>query len=358
MKFRKTVGEKFYSKTQETLASVFEGRIFVGKVADTRDIYNSGAIKVEVDMFGKVTTIEAAAASPFGGAGYGFFGVPRPGSFVLLTHPENASTDSTGWVWFACLYRERYENKDQHSDVNVGDPISVPRRGVEEDTAKAEGKDRISSDVPDGNIIYEDNSLPDMWIWKSPNGHKIVLSEKETQEHIKNFIKMRSMSGKQITLDDSPSEQGGDNIRIQDEVGNSIIIQTGGEQAGWIREFALDTIEKVCKEGSIVHTVLGGSKGNIELENIGSGDITQKAFKGNVKIQSKKDTEVKSENTELLSEKSVTIMVGNNKVVVTPDSVTITAQGGEIYLGPGGARISSPGQPITFLGSLFNFITG
>lgn len=337
----------------DNLSDYLLSHVVVGTVISVADVTRKGVIKVEVDIFGGTQAIEAKAATPFAGAGYGFFSVPSPGSRVLLVKP-----DSDGdWVWFGCLVGDHYRVPDRKTEPIANLNEKFPRIESPEDPTDLDGEEKVKPDTPDSELVYQDNFLPEAYVWKSPDGHKFVMSDKATQERISRFVKMRSSAGKQVILDDSPAAQGGDNIRIIDESGNRIVIQTSGKEGGWIKEFAKHTIEKVCKEGDITHTILPDGKGDILMENMGSGDIKAVSHKGDVNLAAKKELKSKSKTTVIESSESATIQVGKHKIVVDEFGITITTETGEeLYVGPGGARISNPGQPITFIGSFFSFI--
>lgn len=351
---------KSFDPNLDDLNNLFENRIIVGTVVSVLDMSCKGSIAVMLDTLGTSATVNANAATPFAGTDYGFFSVPTPGTRVLVLKPE--TNDGSDWIWFACLVGDHASIPgNKVTPIDRSDQSRYPDTEVKE----YENSEPVRrSDSPDCFVVYEDNFLPEQYIWKSPDGHKFVMSDKVTQQRIKKFIKMRSSGGKEIVIDDSPANQGGDNIRIIDEQGNSIIIQTGGKEGGWIKEFAKNTLEMVSKGGDISQTILGG-EGDIISENLGKGGIKAIAHKGNITITSAKknvnvkanqDFTVSSSVIEYDADERLTVKVGTSTVEVSQESINLTTESGEVYIGPGGIRLANPGQPISFIGTGFNFI--
>ena len=282
------------------------GRVYSARVHSVDDAYKGGFITVTCDLVFEEKPFDCKMASPFGGAGYGFFNVPGEGAQVLITEVVNE-----GWVWFACL---------QTLEVEPGGTATITQpKGKGDEAMKFEAEDHLAKrgreegdpmqlthGVPEGFLSYEENGQPEQYLWKTPKGHKIIMSEKHTEEHEEKHITIKSLGGKMILLDDAdprtdigtepsvPAGATGDRIIIsdgdewEDDGGpNRIWIQsTAGEDAveDSIQVYARNALFLEAKEGNINISVLDSeaedahilitnlAKGNLEID-IEEGDI-------------------------------------------------------------------------------------
>ena len=279
------------------------GKVYAATVISCTDGAGGGRLNVICeDAFGKgEATVKCA--TPYGGAGYGFFGVPGPGAIVLIS---NVIGDlPVGWVWFACVYHPEYDMGSTDGLVNQvahpHDNSPEARKTYETDWMLESGEgggDRptnLTYGVPEWYLNYRGTLTPERTVWKSPKGNKIVMSERETENIEEKFIAIQTPLGKRIILDDAyPTTTAGVEPRTPGQAGDRIIISDGMEwdepghgQSGpnriWIQstageEGAEDSIQMFARNSAFLET----QEGNINLSVLGTG--TPAATPGNINL--------------------------------------------------------------------------
>jgi len=282
------------------------GKTFSARIEQVDDVYKSGRVKVICNAVMGEEPFDCKMATSFGGAGYGFFNVPGIGAMVLITEVEGE-----GWVWFACLANLELEPGGENTITQpkgsddeakkVESPVPYAKYGQQDGDPKM-----LTHGVPEGFVNYKDNHQPEQYIWKSPKGNKIVLSEKHTEEAEEKHITIKSAMGKMILLDDAdprtdigtepsvPMGATGDRIIIADGEDfdvdggpNRIWIQTSAGEDGVedsIQVYAKNALFLETREGNINLSILDQeaedahilitnlAKGNLEID-IEEGDI-------------------------------------------------------------------------------------
>jgi len=282
------------------------GKTFSARIEQVDDVYKSGRVKVICNAIMGEEPFDCKMATSFGGAGYGFFNVPGIGAMVLITEVEGE-----GWVWFACLANLELEPGGENTITQpkgsddeakkVESPVPYAKYGQQDGDPKM-----LTHGVPEGFVNYKDNHQPEQYIWKSPKGNKIVMSEKHTEEAEEKHITIKSAMGKMILLDDAdprtdigtepsvPMGATGDRIIIADGEDfdvdggpNRIWIQTSAGEDGVedsIQVYAKNALFLETREGNINLSILDQeaedahilitnlAKGNLEID-IEEGDI-------------------------------------------------------------------------------------
>lgn len=287
-----------------------EGKVYAARVNGVADAKKGGNIIVTCPEINGDKTFSVKMAAPFGGAGYGFFAVPGEGALVLITKTAH------GWVWFSCVYEPTIEPG--------GKPIITQPRGKGSEAQKREDEDHLAKrgreegdpmqrtrGIPEGFLAYEGNQLPEQYIWKTPKGNKIIMSEKHTSENEEKHITIQTPGGKRIILDDAdprtevgtepsvPYHQTGDRIIIADgdeweEEGgpNRIWIQSTAGAAGVedsIQVYARNSLFLEAREGNINMTVLDSDveDAHILITNLASGNLEIDIEEGDIAAAAK-----------------------------------------------------------------------
>ena len=281
------------------------GKVHAARVHSVDDSHKSGTIKVFCNEVLEEKVFDCQMATPFGGAGYGFFNVPGKGAHVLITEVEGR-----GWVWFACLQTLEVEPGGKTTDTQPKGTGDEALKLETEDAYAILGREegdpmQLTHGVPEGFLVYEGNGQPEQSIWKTAKGHKIIMSEKHTEERESKHITIQSLGGKRIILDDADArtETGVEPTNAAGQTGDRIIISDGDEWSDggpnriWIQStageagvedsvavYARNAIFLETKEGNINVTILDTeaedahilvtnlAKGNLEID-IEEGDI-------------------------------------------------------------------------------------
>jgi len=289
----------------------FLGKIFMARVVNSVDTLHGGHLNVICDQVHGEEEFTCKMATPFGGAGYGFFGVPGRGASVLITE-----VTGEGWVWFACVYNLEVEKGGVATVVDPkGEGSEAQKHEAEDELAKLGRKEgdpmQMTHGVPESFLVYEDNNQPEQYIWKTPKGNKIIMSEKHTENSEEKHITIQSVGGKRIILDDGdarttigteptiPEGQTGDRIIIADgdeweEEGgpNRIWIQSTAGEAGVedsIQVYARNSLFLEAREGNINMTVLDSEveDAHILITNLASGNLEMDIEEGDIAAAAK-----------------------------------------------------------------------
>ena len=285
------------------------GKVYAATVISCTDGAAGGRLNVMCeDAFGgKVATVKCA--TPYGGAGYGFFGVPGPGAVVLIS---NVIGDlPIGWVWFACVYHPEYDmgstdgivNQVAHPHANTPEAKSTYETDWMLESGEGDGAraTNLTYGVPEWYLNYRGTMSPERTVWKSPKGNKIVMSERETPTIEEKFIAIQTPLGKRILLDDAyPTTTAGvDPKNTPGQTGDRIIISDGMEweegghgQSGpnriWIQSTAgvegiEDSIQMFARNSAFLET----QEGSINLNVLGTGSAGEEPGKINLLNQSR-----------------------------------------------------------------------
>jgi hypothetical protein len=304
-----------------------------GTVTKTWDKSHAGRIDVESDAF-PGETITCDYVSPVGGAGYGFFALPGIGATVLIGRVP-WSNPPVRYFWMGCLYAAGQEQSPtlRSHPYKRGEPSQVSRNEVLDDGSTPDETPIVSHGIPNEKAVYQDNNLPDSFVLKHPAGHYLSLTDKNTGERSINEIKLKTAENKVIRLSDAPPSDGGECIHLIDENKNQIKITSLGDNPDSIVTEAGKNIETCSWEGSISQTVSPLSEGDIEIENMGYGDISVKAFDGHISLD---------------AWKGITLTCGSSKIELTPTGININCTNINVIGGTGDVNV----QGISHVGHL------
>lgn len=159
--------------------------ICVAEVRDTTDITRSGIIKVCFKTGPVVSEFltNVNYVSPYGSNGFGaFVAVPEKGVEVLVCKPEG----SNEWFYMGTTFR----NEAKINDAPITPDKTVPP---------------ISRPDPK---LYSQFPKPEKYIFKSPNGAGLTISENTSFTGMNKYVELKSGAGKpkRIKLDDTPSK--------------------------------------------------------------------------------------------------------------------------------------------------------
>ena len=289
----------------------FLGKVYAARVQAATDTLHGGHLSVICDQVHGAQAFTCKMASPFGGAGYGLFAVPGAGASVLITEVQGE-----GWVWFSCLFNLEVEAGGTATVVDPKGTGSEAQKSEAEDPYAKLGREegdpmQMTHGVPESFLAYAENNEPEQYIWKTPKGHKIIMSEKHTENCEEKHITIQSAGGKRIILDDAdarteigtepsmPTGQTGDRIIIADgdeweEEGgpNRIWIQsTAGEEGveDSIQVYARNSLFLEAREGNINMTVLDSEveDAHILITNLASGNLEMDIEEGDIAAAAK-----------------------------------------------------------------------
>ena len=305
-----------HTKTEGIFVGLVVNTAAETRVKDSEVVHiRKGRIKVQALPFENGPEW-VSSASPIGGAGAGLFAIPTEGSKVLITQVQ---TEKGGlmWVWFASLWSDGITGIEKYQDA-------------------CDGKDlMLSIGIPEVDKIYEYSNRPDQYILKSPFGHKLVLSDKVTEDKNntpiqQDFALLESANGKKLLLDDGVGEQFS-RILLADESRDSgnkaplnfLLIQTGddgdaGTGANGVKLQAGAQLQIESKEGKVFVTVGKDSTSPIEVINYGEGDVNIESKTGNINITSAKEVNVTSSKAS-----SITLDAGVGEVVLKGSNIVL-----------------------------------
>ena len=255
-------------------------------------------------------------ASPVAGLGAGLFAIPSIGTKVLVSqvHLEDGLTQ---WVWFSSMWENSIIKK-------------------EKDQRDGDGNDLIiATNIPEINKIYEYSDTPDQYIFKSPFGHKLVLSDKVTKDLNdvpiqQDYVLLESADGKKLLLDDGVGEQFS-RILLADESRddgnkaplNFLLIQTGddgdaGVGANGVKLQAGAQLQIESKKGKVFITVGSESSSPLEIVNYGEGDVNIESRTGDINIKSAKEVNITSSNAS-----NITLNAGVGEVHLKGSNIVL-----------------------------------
>ena len=330
----KAIGKE-YTPIQEEVASQSANKVpflAFGRVTQCLDLEHAGRLVVDSPAFPH-GPMACDYVSPIGGGGYGFFALPGIGATVLVGSVP-FSDPPTKYFWMGCLYATAQEQSDtlktQPYYVGPHDPNGrqLSRTEVkDDDSGPTSDVVQATYGCPNSASTYGTNDLPDSYILKHPSGHVISMSDKRADVLV-NEIKLKTAENKRIIMSDAPPAAGGECIQLVDENNNSIRITSQGNGKGIgdnsIIAEAKQDIDLISKEGFIGHTVSSESKGNIELANAGTGDITLDALQGKVRIDA--DTSI------TLAVGGSTITISKSGIDISSSNITINGNSGDVVV--------------------------
>ena len=242
-------------------------KLFVGQV-DPRggdiDPTRSGMMRVVIPEVG-VKQVRYSTPYHGGGTGGGFFAIPLPGTTVLVCNPQNAGDE---WYYLGSIIAP--------GPAFLG---NVPQDKVKDskvDKGKL-GQGLLSGEFANMPIlpeekIYKTRLRPMQYVFKSPAGHKLVISDQYQDDFWNQSIKLESSKGKLAILDDSPQI---DCVTIRNEHMDGIRISSSFQEP----DQPARAIDIEC-EGPQSHTTRAGQmnilvreKGkNLYISNLADGD--------------------------------------------------------------------------------------
>lgn len=333
--------------------------IKVGRVVDTRDDSAGGKLTIApLDSNGDESgsTIQAVASSPNIGDGHGFLSVPGPGSLVIYVEAPpiryNKIRVPVQYFWLGAIALPMLQTMGRSSlshDKNDADESNNTQKDPLARTP-SDSKHIYDSGIPEGQLMYSDNDLPQKDIWKHKKGHKIIMSHKITDKGTHDTgILVQSSSGKHIHINDGHPDAGAnDRIKICDEKvsneggPNMFEIISGGDKAdtAWLKTERDQT--HISHKGNQLHEIAKGS-GSQRRENKGSGDIVDKAYKGQHITEAEngiRRTTSKGDIIEVCRDGDITYAAEDGNVTVeASDKVTVEASD-EIVLKCGQSTIT------------------
>ncbi len=336
--------------------------IKLGRVVDTSDDTAGGKLTIApLDSNGDESgsTIQAAASSPNIGDGHGFLSVPGPGSLVLYVEAPpiriNKVRVPVQYIWLGAVALPMLQTMGRSSlshDKNDADESNNTQKDPLARTP-SDSKHIYDSGIPEGQLVYSDNDLPQKDMWKHKKGHKIIMSHKITDKGTHDTgILVQSSSGKHIHINDGHPEAGAhDRIKICDEKvsneggPNMFEIISGGDKAdtAWLKTERDQT--HISHKGNQLHEIAKGS-GNQRRENKGSGDIVDKAYKGQHIIEAEngiRRTASKGGIIEVSRDGDISYIAEDGTVVTeASNEIVLTCGGSTVTLTPTVVSINSP----------------
>ena len=253
------------------------------KVLSNADPLRQGRLRVKHPRINNGDNIWVKGTTPFGGFNSGMVHLPPPGCEVLLLHAKD-SHSTREWYWFAVVQSDHTSRNEKYE--------------FDADSKKDTGLTMRSS-VPESDMVYRFNDIPEKFIWKSETGHKIELSEKIFQDHGENVIQedhilLETKTGKKILIDDGVGPEFS-RILLDDGYGNFIKIQTDqdfrtGQNS--INVEAIGNVHVTSKTGEIFISVEKGSDSPIEIRNYGSSSINVTCDNQDINIFAGKNIDV------------------------------------------------------------------
>jgi len=334
----------------------------LGRVVDTSDDTAGGKLTIApLDSNGDEsgTTIQAVASSPNIGDGHGFLSVPGPGSLVIYVEAPpiriNKVRVPVQYIWLGAVALPMLQTMGRASlshDKNDADESNNTQKDPLARTP-SDSKHIYDSGIPEGQLVYSDNDLPQKDMWKHKKGHKIIMSHKITDKGTHDTgILVQSSSGKHIHINDGHPEAGAhDRIKICDEKvsneggPNMFEIISGGEKAdtAWLKTERDQT--HISHKGNQLHEIAKGS-GSQRRDNRGSGDIVDKAYKGQHIIEAEngiRRTASKGGIIEVSRDGDISYIAEDGTVIAeASNQIVLTCGGSTITLSPALVQINAP----------------
>lgn len=222
--------------------------IHKGMVIDNQDPLFMGRLNVFIPgVFDKA--IWCAYASPVGSyvGGGGMVAIPEINTEVLIAAASNSEDQFFEYLWFAAVYRQ-------------GNP-------ADDDTF-----------IPKGDQVYKETGLPRKYIWKSPGGHTIEMSDTQGEHYNESLIRLETAGGKVLIMDDTYQNP---RISILNKSKNGFELTDQGE----LLKIASKTVHIISKGNDVLIQVNEGG-GNVSIINNGKGDVSIETQSGDIQLKS------------------------------------------------------------------------
>ena len=347
--------------------------LYVGKVVSTTDFLQAGNLHIKsFTPLGDPSddVITASMCSPNVGGDQGIISIPGPGSVVLFVDVQSlSSADITfqhKYVWLGALATQTVITKNQ--SVVANDALNPDDYCNEQKDPHARHPSDsgllVGGGTPDEGTMYNSDGNPQKSIWKFLSGHKIVLSRlvDAVLGRNDNSLLVQSAGGKHLRLDDGPPELGMDRISLRDENQNRLEIRAGGTRPNSsLLETGQDQ-EFNSLRGCQHMTIMADSTGDQVRENIGTGNIEDRAHQGNHDITAYVDinrTSLTGDITHICEEGDITFQTqmgdinleaaadidmdaGKNVTIDAPVGITFTCGESTITMSEDSIDITSP----------------
>ena len=257
----------------------------------------------------------------YAGRSGGFIAVPEVGSKVLICRPDGENS----WYYLG-------------STLNFGlaqsmsDPAHTPKeKGVNPD-----------------NKMYRARGVPQRYVFKSPKGNALILSDEYNPDYFNVKAELRSAAGKALKLIDSPKV---DCIILENEHGDRLKISSGGNDATSPRSIELEcmgTVNIITKGSNMNLIVVDGKELNITNTSTGSkranandptpGNINITSENSDINLTVKSDTgtifmDAQGNNGHVvLQSKGQIDIIGEKGVNITANSGDTNIKGTKINL--------------------------
>ena len=301
--------------------------VFVGTVIENAaEIYEKGDGSVGYKRNGRIKVNAfpfengpewVSTASPVAGLGAGLFAIPSIGTKVLVSQVQ-LEDGLSQWVWFSSMWDDMVRGKEKYNDEGDGGDLVY------------------GTNIPEIDKIYEYSNTPDQYIFKSPFGHKLVLSDKVTKDLNdapvqQDYVLLESADGKKLLLDDGVGEQFS-RILLSDESRddknkaplNFLLIQTGDDGEGGavgangVKLQAGAQLQIESKKGKVFITVGSESSSPLEIVNYGEGDVNIESKTGDINIKSAKEVNITSSNAS-----NITLNAGVGEVHLKGSNIVL-----------------------------------
>tara|TARA_R100000458_G_scaffold16332_2_gene13995 strand:+ start:1270 stop:2538 length:1269 start_codon:yes stop_codon:yes gene_type:complete len=286
-----------------------------GIVKSCGDSEKSGKLLILSDIFGP-TPVACSYVSPVGGGGAGLFALPGVGATVLCAQIPSTNPPVQN-VWMGCLYKAGQVVPDSY--------ISQPYARTEREVAKnyteempaprgTAGGATVGAGVPNQEVIYVDNDLPNSYVFQHPAGHMLRMTKKVTEFRNQNEVVLRSAMGKRLVLSDAPAKNGGNALQLLDEDNNGVSIYTQSTAPTIALETKGDIVQ-TSREGNLTSTISANSKDK-------AATITNASQNGHIGVSA-----VGEQSTiDLYATDRLTLQVGSTQLILTNEGLTINAQ--------------------------------
>lgn len=234
--------------------------MFIGQVVSNASLEREGIISVKRLDSRKTKIDPVYYTSPFGGVSpqgrAGFYAFPNKDSWIAY-----AETDSlTGvFLYMGTIHKDFYETVAKSTD---------------EDSVKTKKLKSKEGSFPKG--LYNPSGTPEAIFIKDKAGNNLSFHDYQDKYNgIKKGVQLRSSSGKQILLDDSPNNNA---VRLLNESGYGFSIAgryARGKSSGFLSgQHDIDILTKTninIKSDAGTVTVKSDTGGGVEIECAGIG---------------------------------------------------------------------------------------
>lgn len=288
----------------------------IGQVVDNSDILELGRISVLADTPEPITV---TYVSPFNGIKGAFIAIPEIGATVLIASIENG----TDWYYLGSVFNPA-----------LGDSygLNLPK----------DNKGMLSD-----RRMYRARGVPQRYIFSSPKGNKLVLSDEYSGDYANIKASVESSTGKKIVLSDSPEM---DCVIVENELGDRIKISSRSNGASSPRSIEIEcygAVNIISRQSSMDLTVVDGKELNITNLSTGSKragpndptpgniNITSKNADINITTKSKEGVvrvDVEGDDGHIILDSKGTVQINGEKGVSITSGSNINIEGERIDL--------------------------